>query len=76
MPPSEFGPFGRVAAQKVQKNRNGDGKMKNVRIAVCLMVGVLAFVSSAMAAVVIATVPVGDGGNAGDTRYYGGDFSP
>ena len=35
--------------------------MKNVRIAVCLMVGVLAFVSSAMAAVV-ETVPVGDVG--------------
>ena len=61
LPPSEFGPFGRVAAQKVQKKRKGDGKMKNVRIAVCLMVGVLAFVSSAMAAVV-ETVPVGDVG--------------
>jgi hypothetical protein len=31
LPPSEFGPFGRAAAQKVQKNRNGEGKMRNVR---------------------------------------------
>ncbi len=46
--------------------------MKNVRLAVCLMVGVLlAFNSGAQATVTMDWVAVGNAGNAADSTGYG-----